>query len=258
MSLVNRHTNIYHSLTERKKQQKKSFAVLIDPDKVNDSNMEELIELSISSHVDYFFVGGSLVISDYLDQCISVIKQKCSIPVVLFPGSPSQISKKADALLYLSLISGRNPELLIGQHVISAPLVKQSGLEVMPTGYMVIDGGAPTTVSYISNANPLPSNKNEIAVCTAMAGEMLGMKLIYMDAGSGAKMPINESMIQKVSSSINVPLIVGGGITTPEKAYINCKAGADVIVVGNAIEKDPSLIKDIAAAIHSTNLVTLQ
>ena len=256
MSPVSHHKNIYQSLTDRKLQQKKSFAVLIDPDKVNDSNMSELIDLSIAAKVDYFFVGGSLVISDYLDQCITAIKQKTSIPVVLFPGSPSQISKKADALLYLSLISGRNPELLIGQHVISAPLVKQSGLEIMPTGYMVIDGGAPTTVSYISNANPLPSNKNEIAVCTAMAGEMLGMKLIYMDAGSGAIRPINESMIQKVSSSIQVPLIVGGGITTPEKAYLNCKAGADVIVVGNAIEKDAGLIKEIAAAIHSSNAVT--
>lgn len=241
---------IYHSLTEKKQLGKKSFAVLIDPDKVNDDNMAHLIELAISSHVDYFFVGGSLVISDYLDECVQLIKKNCSIPVVLFPGSPSQISKYADAMLYLSLISGRNPELLIGQHVVSAPIVKQSGLEIMPTGYMVIDGGAPTTVSYISNAAPLPSDKNEIAMCTAMAGEMLGMKLIYMDAGSGAQKPISESMIKKVSQCIDVPLIIGGGITTPEKAYLNCKAGADVIVVGNAIEKDSSLIKEMAYAVH--------
>ena len=153
--------------------------------------------------------------------------------------------------MYLSLISGRNPELLIGQHVVSAPFVKKSGLEIMSTGYMVIDGGAPTTVSYISNASPLPADKNEIAMCTAMAGEMLGMKLIYMDSGSGAKKAISESMIQKVASCIDVPLIVGGGIKTAEKAYLNCKAGADVIVVGNAIEKDASLIKEIASAIHS-------
>ena len=137
-----------------------------------------------------------------------------------------------------------------GQHVISAAAVKQSKLETISTGYMVIDGGAPTTVSYISNANPLPSDKSEIAMCTAMAGEMLGMKLIYMDAGSGAKKPISESMIQKVSSCVDVPLIVGGGITTAEKAYLNCKAGADLIVVGNAIEKDPTLIKEISSAIH--------
>ncbi len=242
---------IYHSLTERKRTGKKSFAVLIDPDKVNDSNMTQLIELSLAARVDYFLVGGSLVISNYLDECLQLIKSSCSIPTLLFPGSPSQVSKYADALLYLFLISGRNPELLIGQHVVSAPVVKQSGLEIMPTGYMVIDGGAPTTVSYISNAAPLPSDKNEIAMCTAMAGEMLGMKLIYMDAGSGARRAISESMIQKVAGCIDVPLIVGGGITTPEKAYLNCKAGADVIVVGNAIEKDSSLIKEMAAAVHS-------
>ncbi|MCW3089186.1 MAG: geranylgeranylglyceryl/heptaprenylglyceryl phosphate synthase [Ferruginibacter sp.] len=242
---------IYHSLTERKRTGRKSFAVLIDPDKVNNSNIQFLIDLSVSAKVDYFLVGGSLVISNYLDECLQLIKRSCSIPTILFPGSPSQVSKYADALLYLSLISGRNAELLIGQHVVSAPVVKKSGLEIMPTGYMVVDGGAPTTVSYISNASPLPADKNEIAMCTAMAGEMLGMKLIYMDAGSGAKRAITESMIEKVAESIDVPLIVGGGITDPEKAYLNCKAGADVIVVGNAIEKDTSLIKEMAAAVHS-------
>ena len=235
--------NIYQSLTDRKSQSKKSFAVLVDPDKVNDNSVEDLIQLSLDAEVDYFLVGGSLVISSYLDECVQLIKRSCDIPVILFPGSPSQVSKYADALLYLSLISGRNPELLIGQHVVSAPFVKKSGLEIMSTGYMVIDGGAPTTVSYISNASPLPADKNEIAMCTAMAGEMLGMKLIYMDAGSGAKKAISETMIEKVAACIEVPLIVGGGITTAEKAYLNCKAGADVIVVGNAIEKDASLIK---------------
>lgn len=247
--------HIYQSLVERKQSGKKSFAVLIDPDKVNDESVEELIQLSLEAKVDYFLVGGSLVISNYLDECVQLIKSKCNIPVILFPGSPSQVSKYADALLYLSLISGRNPELLIGQHVVSAPIVKKSGLEIMPTGYMVIDGGAPTTVSYISNASPLPSDKNEIAMCTAMAGEMLGMKLIYMDAGSGAKKAITETMIQKVASCIDVPLIIGGGITTAEKAYLNCKAGADVIVVGNAIEKDANLIKEIAAAVHGIAVV---
>jgi len=242
---------IYNSITERKRSGKKSFAVLIDPDKVNNSNMGQLIELAVAAKVDYFFVGGSLVISNYLDECLQLIKKTCSIPTILFPGSPSQVSKYADALLYLSLISGRNPELLIGQHVVSAPAVKKSGLEIMPTGYMVVDGGAPTTVSYISNASPLPADKNEIAVCTAMAGEMLGMQLIYMDAGSGAKRPITESMIEQVSKAIQVPLIIGGGIIEPEKAYLNCKAGADVIVVGNAIEKDESLIREMAAAVHS-------
>lgn len=242
---------IYQSLAERKALGQKSFAVLIDPDKVNNHNLDALIGMATDARVDYFLVGGSLVISSFLDECLQLIRQSCQIPTVLFPGSPSQVSKYADALLYLSLISGRNPELLIGQHVVSAPFVKKSGLEIMPTGYMVVDGGAPTTVSYISNASPLPSDKNEIALCTAMAGEMLGMKLIYMDAGSGAKKAISESMIETVAHNISIPLIIGGGIVEPEKAYLNCKAGADVIVVGNAIEKDPSLIRDMAAAVHS-------
>lgn len=244
-------SSIYQSLVQRKQQYKKSFAVLVDPDKVNDGEMKKLIALAVDAKVDYFLVGGSLVISNYLDQCVQFIKRSCNIPVILFPGSPSQVSQYADALLYLSLISGRNADLLIGQHVVSAPVVKQSGLEILPTGYMVVDGGAPTTVSYISNASPLPADKNEIAMCTAMAGEMLGMKLIYMDAGSGAKRAISEEMIRQVSNVIDVPLIIGGGITEPEKAYLNCKAGADVIVVGNAIEKDPTLIKEMATAVHS-------
>ncbi len=247
--------HIYKELLERKQKGQKSFAVLIDPDKVNPPAIEQLVKLSVEAGVDYFLVGGSLVISNQLDEVVQQIKAACDIPVILFPGSPSQISKYADGLLYLSLISGRNPELLIGQHVISAPFVKQSGLEIISTGYMVVDGGAPTTVSYISNATPLPSDKNEIAMCTAMAGEMLGMKVIYMDAGSGAKRTISESMIQAVAQQIEAPLSIGGGITDPEKAYLNCKAGADVIVIGNAIEKDANLIKEMAAAIHSVPLV---
>ena len=246
---------IYHRLAERKKEGKKSFAVLIDPDKVNEPAIDILVKKCTDARVDYFLVGGSLVVSNYMDECILEIKKRTDIPIILFPGSPSQVSRHADALLYLSLISGRNPELLIGQHVVSDTAVKQSGLEIMPTGYMVIDGGAPTTVSYISNATPLPADKTEIAVCTAMAGEMLGMKLIYMDAGSGARKAITENMIQQVAKNIEVPLIIGGGITTAEKAYLNCRAGADVIVVGNAIEKDHSLIKELAAAVHSVPVI---
>ena len=246
---------LYKTFIDKKKAGEKSFAVLIDPDKVTLQSIDQLVSLAVEAKVDYFFVGGSLIISNHLDVCIQAIKANCDIPVLLFPGSPSQVSRFADALLYLSLISGRNPELLIGQHVISAPYVKNSGLEIIPTGYMVIDGGAPTTVSYISNASPIPADKNDIAMCTAMAGEMLGMKLIYMDAGSGAKSPIADGMIQAVAKHIECPLIIGGGITTPEKAYLNCKAGADVIVIGNAIEKDFSLIKEMSEAIKSISII---
>lgn len=248
---------IQNLFLSNKKLGRKSFTVLIDPDKLSLNKTDELVQLAVDAKVDYFFVGGSLVISNHLDECIQQIKSACDIPVILFPGSPSQVSKYADAILYLSLISGRNPELLIGQHVISAPFVKNSGLEIMPTGYMVIDGGAPTTVSYISNASPIPADKEDIAMCTAMAGEMLGMKLIYMDAGSGAKNPIPETMIEKVAKNIESPLIIGGGIVDAEKAYRNCKVGADVIVIGNAIEKDPTLIKEIASAVHSVPVISL-
>ena len=250
-------TRLYQQLKDKKSKGLKSFAVLIDPDKVDEEKIDQLTSLAVDARVDYLLVGGSLVISNHLDKVVQRIAKNCSIPTILFPGSPSQISTHADGLLYLSLISGRNPELLIGQHVISAAAVKQSGLEIISTGYMVIDGGAPTTVSYISNAAPIPADKNEIAMCTAMAGEMLGMKVIYMDAGSGAKRPITEGMIEKVAQSIEAPLIVGGGITNPEKAYLNCKAGADVIVIGNAIEKDISLIKEMSAAIHSVPIRSL-
>jgi len=245
--------NIYHTIVSSKAKSNKAFAVLIDPDKLNEQSLLTTIEIAIKAKVDFFFVGGSLVVTDTLDKMVAAIKKHCSIPVVLFPGSPDQITPKADALLYLSLISGRNPELLIGQHVISAPFVKQSGLEIIPVGYMLIDGGSPTTVSYISNTNPIPSNKNDIAICTAIAGEMLGLKLIYMDAGSGAIKAIPTAMIKEVAKHIQIPLVVGGGITTPEKAKENCIAGADIIVVGNAAEKDPELITAISNAIHSLN-----
>lgn len=241
---------IHQSLTGKKSAGHKSFAVLVDPDKVNTQRIDQLCRLCTDAYVDYILLGGSLVVSSHLDEVIRQLKKQTAIPVILFPGSPSQISPSADALLYLSLISGRNPELLIGQHVISAPAVRKSGLEIIPTGYMLIDGGAPTTVSYISNSSPIPADKHEIAICTAMAGEMLGLKVIYMDAGSGARQAIPEEMIEAVSTHISIPLIIGGGITDPEKAYRNCRAGADLIVVGNAIEKDPSLIIDMSAAVH--------
>ncbi|MBV7533929.1 geranylgeranylglyceryl/heptaprenylglyceryl phosphate synthase [Chitinophaga sp. sic0106] len=245
------YNKIYNSFIERKAKKEKAFAVLVDPDKVTPEGIIELAAKCTAAKVDYIFLGGSLVITDHLDECVQQLKASCDIPVVLFPGSPSQVSRYADALLYLSMISGRNPELLIGQHVVSAAAVKKSGLEVISTGYMVIDGGAPTTVSYISNATPIPSDKADIAMCTAMAGEMLGMKVIYMDAGSGARIPISESMISRVASQVSAPIIVGGGIRDAEKAYLNCKAGADIIVVGNAIENDLSLIKELADAVHS-------
>lgn len=241
---------IYSDLQKAKELGHKKFVVLIDPDKVRMGNMDAILRLAADAKVDYFFIGGSLIVNDMLDQCLVSIKEQCDIPMILFPGNSMQLSYRADAILFLSLISGRNPELLIGNHVISAPFLRMSPLEIISTGYMLIDGGVPTTVSYMSNTYPIPSNKDDIAVCTALAGEMLGLKMMFMDAGSGARTPVSTSMIESVSGAIQVPLIVGGGISTAEKASANVQAGADVIVVGNAIEKDPQLMIDIAAAVH--------
>lgn len=243
--------NIYTSFRQAKKAQQKKFAVLIDPDKLILKEVDHLVKLATAAQVDFFFLGGSLVVNNQLDAIIERIKKQTSIPVVLFPGSSRQLSYKADALLFLSLISGRNADLLIGKHVESAPFLKISPLEIVSTGYILVDGGVPTSVSYMSNTFPIPADKNSIAVCTAMAGEMLGMKLIYMDAGSGALNPINTTMVQDVATAIDIPLIVGGGIRSPQKALELTKAGADVIVIGNAIEKDPSLLSEVAAAIKS-------
>ncbi len=242
---------IYHNILKNKKEGKKIFAILIDPDKQSNEELLFSIENANQSNVDYFFVGGSLLIYDALEKCIQTIKENSSIPVVLFPGNTMQVSQSADAILFLSLISGRNPDMLIGNQVITAPILKQTSLEIISTGYILVDSGKPTTVSYISNTNPIPYEKNDIAACTAMAGELLGLKLIYADGGSGALNPISAKMIQEISENINTPLIVGGGICSAEKAIENCNAGADIIVVGNAIEKDPKLIKEISEAIHS-------
>lgn len=224
------------------------FAVLVDPDKVAPADMAPLARLCNDAGVSYVFVGGSLLMVHQMELCIQRFKAESDIPVVLFPGSPAQVTPYADALLYLSLLSGRNPELLIGQHVVSAPQVKASGLEVLSTGYIIIDGGVQTTVSYMSNTTPIPADKPEIALCTAWAGELQGKHLIYLDAGSGARRPVPTNTISRVAQNISVPLIVGGGITSAERVYESCAAGANIVVVGNAIEKDPMLIKDMAQA----------
>lgn len=241
--------SIYEKIS--KNNHRKFFAVLIDPDKYDKKGLSQVILLSGKSSVDFILVGGSLITYDHLNETLEAIKDQTDIPVILFPGSIMQINDKADAVLLLSLISGRNADLLIGKHVIAAPYLKNSNLEILPTGYMLIESGPLTTAQYISNTLPIPRLKDDIAVCTAMAGEMLGLRLIYMDAGSGAGLPITPSMIKKVKESVSIPLIVGGGIRTPEQALAGCKAGADMIVVGNAIEKDYSCLTEISHAVHS-------
>lgn len=230
----------------------KKIAVLVDPDKPTDEQIVHIASKSQDAGVDFFFVGGSLLTNDNLDSCIKLLKKQSTIPVILFPGNTNQLSNKADGFLFLSLISGRNAEMLIGRHVIAAPYLKLSGLEILPTGYMLIDSGKPTSVSYMSNTFPIPNDKYDIAICTAMAGEMLGMKLIFLEAGSGASTSVSSEMIRMVSDSIRIPLIVGGGIRTPEKAAECAKAGADVVVIGSALENDPELLPAFVKAVHTS------
>ncbi len=246
--------SILEILQERHRAHKKSIAVLVDPDKVDDTaRLRHLIDLANENCIDFFFVGGSLITTPNLSEVIASIKENVSIPVVLFPGNALQLDPSADAILFLSLISGRNADLLIGQHVQAAPVLKNQRMEVMPTGYILINSGRTTSVAYISNTTPIPDDKYSLAAYTALAGEMLGLRLIYLDAGSGADKEISAKMIGAVRKTIRVPLIVGGGINTPAKALAALEAGADMIVIGNALEKDPSLLTDISEQVWEWN-----
>jgi geranylgeranylglyceryl phosphate synthase family protein len=245
---------ILSSLCAHVKVGKKSFAVLLDPDKLNPKSLEERINAINSASIDYIFVGGSLISTDHTNWVLEQLKVETLVPKVIFPGNVLHINESADGILLLSLISGRNPDFLIGQHVTSAPILKRSSLETLSTGYILIDGGKPTTVSYISNTFPIPNDKPDVAAATAMAGEMLGLKLIYLDAGSGAQIPVSESIIHSVKRNIEVPLIVGGGINTVQKASKALAAGADVIVIGNAIEEHPDFLHEISQCVASYNL----
>jgi len=232
---------------------RKAFAVLLDPDKVELESFPFMLAESVRYGVDFFFVGGSLITRYASDEIIAAIHKHTHIPAILFPGNSLHIEPSADAILLLSLISGRNPELLIGQHVIAAPLLKKSKLEILPTGYLLIESGRATTVSYISNTTPIPHDKPGVAACTAMAGELLGLQIMYLDAGSGAQKPVSVEMIAAVRQAVDTPIIVGGGINSVEKAQAALEAGADVIVVGNGIEKNPDLLPEIAQAVRSFN-----
>lgn len=242
------------TLMDRRKSGKKSIAVLLDPDKVDETpHLLPLLNLANENLVDFFLVGGSLITTTNLSQVVRTIKENVNIPVVLFPGNNMQIDPSADALLFLSLISGRNPELLIGQHVVAAPIIRNTRLEVVPTGYMLINSGKLTSVAYISNTMPIPDDKYSLAASTAMAGEMLGLQCIYLDAGSGAEKEISAKMIASVRKVVNVPLIVGGGINSTQKALTALEAGADMIVIGNALEKNPQLLTEISEKVYELN-----
>lgn len=239
----------YNELVRRKAEGKKSLALLVDPDKGEQKDFENIARKAAQALVDFIFVGGSLITDGNLEACVATLKLYCNAPIVLFPGSGLMIDKQADAILLLSVISGRNPEMLIGRHVEYAPMLKKSMLEIVPTGYMLIESGKATSASYMSNTTPIPADKADIAACTAMAGEMLGLKVIFMDGGSGAIHPVSDIVIKTVSKHIQIPLIVGGGIRSGKEAATKLLAGADVVVVGNAIEKQPELLTEIAYSI---------
>ncbi|HQE34460.1 MAG TPA: geranylgeranylglyceryl/heptaprenylglyceryl phosphate synthase [Flavobacterium alvei] len=230
--------NLYSQILQSKLENEKLLAILLDPDKINLKNVETLIEKINQSPATHIFIGGSLVESNILDKLIIKVKQNCNLPVVLFPGNPSQISGQADGILFLSLISGRNPDFLIEHQVQAVPILKKTQLEIISTGYILIESGTKTAVERVSKTKPLDRNNIEYVVQTAQAGELLGNKLIYLEAGSGAKQAVPLEMIQKVAQNIKIPLLVGGGIVDLlgiQKAY---DSGADLVVIGTAFENN--------------------
>ncbi len=240
-------------LRQLRSSNRKGLAVLIDPDKANPAHLQRLVPLAEAAGACCFLVGGSLLSTQLLDDTLLALRHRTSLPLILFPGSVQQVSPKADGLLLLSLISGRNAEFLIGAHVTAAPAIKAAQIEVLPTGYMLIDGGAPTTVSYISDTRPIPANKPDIAACTAMAGEMLGLQLLYLDTGSGAPQPVPASTLSAVKKATSLPIVVGGGIRSAEAATAAWRAGADMVVIGNALEENPQLLQSFQDALLSCN-----
>lgn len=231
--------NIYNAIIQAKTENQKLLAILLDPDKIIWENLEFLIEKIKQSPATHIFIGGSHVQNDILDELIIRLKEKTSLPIVLFPGNPSQISAKADAILFLSLLSGRNPDYLIEHQVNAAPILKKTQLEIISTGYILIESGGETAVSRVSKTQPLDRNNSDYVLQTAQAGEMLGHKLIYLEAGSGAKQAVPLEMIKKVSNNIIIPLIVGGGIIDLQGIQNAYEAGADLVVIGTAFENDP-------------------
>ncbi|WP_420457921.1 geranylgeranylglyceryl/heptaprenylglyceryl phosphate synthase [Neolewinella sp.] len=233
---------------------RKLLAVLVDPDKVNRHKLEQLGQYGNAGCIDYFLWGGSLVNEPQSSYYLHLLKSHTEVPVLLFPGSVYQLDEQADALLLLSLISGRNPELLIGHHVTVAGRIKQMGLTTIPTGYILVDGGKPTSVSYMSGTTPIPADKPAIAAATALAGEQLGLQLIYLDAGSGALNPVDPRMIRAVRAEVDLPLIVGGGIRSVEQAQQALRAGADLLVVGNGLERDAGWLPELAGVVHGAGV----
>lgn len=244
--------NIYNYLLNRISEKGAAYLILIDPDKISGEKLSEFVKRCESCGVDGFLVGGSLMMNGSLSNTISVIKNNTSIPAVIFPGGISQVSSNADAILFLSLVSGRNPEHLIGKQVMAAPMIKAYNLETIPTGYILVESGSVTTAEYVSGSKPVPRRKPEIAVATALAAQYLGMKMIYLEGGSGAQMSVPNEMISLVAKNLDIPVITGGGIRTAKDAREKVESGASIVVTGNYFEDEENWdkIKEFADAVH--------
>ncbi|MCG8574552.1 MAG: geranylgeranylglyceryl/heptaprenylglyceryl phosphate synthase [Flavobacteriales bacterium] len=223
-----------------------SLAILIDPDKTSsESQLKGLTDKLNALKPDFIFVGGSTVDQKDFDLCIQSLKELCSLPIVIFPGSSNQISEKADGILFLSLLSGRNPDYLIGHQIRSAHRLKRMDIEVIPTAYLLIDGGKTSAVAYVSQTTPIPTDQTTIALNTSIAGEMMGMKAIFLDAGSGAENSVPTEMVKEIHTHTTIPVIVGGGIKTIDQYEAMKEAGANLVVIGNKIEEDSNFLLDL-------------
>jgi phosphoglycerol geranylgeranyltransferase len=245
--------SVFEDLLKTKEKFGAGYWILLDPDKLDHKQICSFLQTTREACVDGILIGGSLLLNSDLDNFVGLVKEHSgTLPVILFPGGVHQITPKADAILFLSLISGRDAQHIIGSQVIAAPLIHRCGLEPISTAYMMIDSGRQTSAQFMTGTLPLPRNKPEIAVAHALAAQYLGFKFIYLEGGSGAEMSVPPEIIKAVSSSVDLPIIVGGGIRTPDEAREKVSAGASFIVTGNVLErsKDPGLMKSLSKAIH--------
>ena len=252
-NLEDKFVTIYQKLKEIIKTKGAGFFVLIDPDRLDIKKVRQLGLKAQEAGADGFLIGSSLLLSNRFDEAVKTLKQAVSLPVIIFPGNAYQVSQYADAILFLSLISGRNPQLLIGEQVKASPLIKEFGLEPIPTGYLIIESGRRTAVQFMSDTQPIPKDKPDIACAHALAAQYLGMKFVFLEAGSGAENPVPDEIVKNVKEFVSIPIIVGGGVKTPEQAFSKVKNGASFVVIGNALEKsqDDDILKEFAQAIHA-------